>query len=52
MLKNSTMKHYATILIPLCVASMVTLGVVALQQQGFILLELGNSSLLIDGTRG
>ena len=47
-------KHNFNVLVTVCIIGCATLilGIVALQQQGFILIEIGNSSLLIDGTKG
>lgn len=43
------MKHSLNILIPLCVAGVILLGSVALNNQGFVLVEFGKGKVLIDG---
>ena len=41
--------HYLNILMPLCVAGLVTLGIVALNQDGFVLFRFGEGEMMIDG---
>lgn len=43
------MKHYPTIAASLLITGIVVLGVVALNQQGFIRFRFGDGELLIDG---
>lgn len=45
------MKHSLNILILFCVAGVVLLGSVALQNQGFVRLKFPDGELLIDGTK-
>ena len=43
------MKHSFSILIPLCVAALVTLGIVALNKNGFVLVRFNGGEMMIDG---
>lgn len=45
-----TMKHYLTILMPVCVAGIVTLGIVALKSQGVVQIKSDWLDIVIDGT--
>ena len=46
---DGPMKHYPNILVPLCVAGLVALGIVALNKDGFILFRFGDGEMMIDG---
>lgn len=41
--------HYVNILMPLCIAGLVTLGVVALERDGFVRFRFGDGEMVIDG---
>lgn len=43
------MKHYVSILMPLCVAGLVVLGIVALNKDGVVVLRFGEGKVMIDG---
>ena len=43
------MKHSFNILMSLCVAALVTLGIVALNKDGFILFRFNGGEMMIDG---
>ena len=43
------MKHSFDILMPLCVAALFALGIVALNNDGFVLFRFNGGEMMIDG---